>query len=375
MVDESSVRHVLADGDDVLLATEDIAEAMVVLDVAVAQAQLAAASADAATSRVADQTGSVESSAEGLSAAMAEVAQSATSATQAAGEATAATSQVLQSAERLNASTAQIDGVVKTVTSIAAQTRLLALNATIEAARAGEAGKGFAVVADEVKSLADETNQATEEITGKLGHLARDSAEVRQSVERIDAVLRKVEELQRSIAAAVEFQTDLMNQIAASAGSAAAATGDLRAAAEQSAAATAATSDVVQRARRTVQTLRVASAKQRSGLLDLTPGLQVHPLRAAVAAHARWKEHLQNAIETGQPPKGIDVATVHRDSSCAFGQWLHSGDAAAIDRTRSNLVISLHADFHRQAAGILKAALAGQREQAMHLMTGDGGYA
>jgi hypothetical protein len=129
--------------------------------------------------------------------------------------------------ERLGDASAEISKFVKVIESIAAQTNLLALNATIEAARAGEAGRGFAIVANEVKDLARGTAEATEKIGHMIDKIQEETTGAVSAMNEIVSVIEGIYELQRSIAVAVEDQTEATSAIATNVTSAAGRAGSI----------------------------------------------------------------------------------------------------------------------------------------------------
>ena len=84
-----------------------------------------------------------------------------------------------------NESVEKIIAAVSYISDIADQTNLLSLNASIEAARSGETGKGFAVVAEEIGKLANQSNEASTEISELVNLLSYNSS---QTMDIMDSV-------------------------------------------------------------------------------------------------------------------------------------------------------------------------------------------
>ncbi len=148
-----------------------------------------------------------------LGAAIAEIAASSSSASTVAATAVARADETNETVATLGQSSAEIGQVIEVITSIAKQTNLLALNATIEAARAGAAGKGFAVVANEVKELAKQTSSATEQISALIAGIQRDSEGSVRAIGEIRAIIGEISDIQTVVAAAVEEQAAVTNQM------------------------------------------------------------------------------------------------------------------------------------------------------------------
>ncbi len=185
---------------------------------AVAQSGAGVSDNIASVSASADQLGS---SATEIAARTSEIAGLSSEAVEVADAATTAVTELSRSSD-------QIDRVVNAIAVVAAQTNLLALNATIEAARAGEAGKGFSVVANEVKHLAGQTAEATVDIESQIREIR---SEIANAVEAIDSMVdrvRSVNELQTTMAGAVEEQSIAVGELGRNLAAASSATSEIR---------------------------------------------------------------------------------------------------------------------------------------------------
>ena len=113
---------------------------------------------------------------------------------------------------KLGTMSQEIGHIVETISDIAGQTNLLALNAAIEAARAGESGRGFSVVAEEVRKLAEQSDQAAQQIATLIGGIqaetenavavmAAGTREVRTGAEVVRTAGRSFQEINELVAA------------------------------------------------------------------------------------------------------------------------------------------------------------------------------
>lgn len=96
--------------------------------------------------------------------------------------------------QKTNESAEKIKVATDMIAEIAEETTLLSLNASIEAARAGEQGRGFAVVANQIQKLADQSAEATTQISEVISALINDAQESVRTMEEVKEVMNQQNE-------------------------------------------------------------------------------------------------------------------------------------------------------------------------------------
>jgi methyl-accepting chemotaxis protein len=215
MVDRTSgaLRSIAENATSLASSSEELSATSQQLGATAEASSTQSLAASSAAEEVSANVNTVAAAAEEMSSSIREIAGSATEAARVATTAVNVAESTNATVSKLGASSAEIGEVIKVITSIAEQTNLLALNATIEAARAGEAGKGFAVVANEVKELAKQTAEATEDIAGKVTAIQTDARAATDAIGEITQVIAQINDIQTTIASAVEEQTATTNEI------------------------------------------------------------------------------------------------------------------------------------------------------------------
>ena len=211
---ETNVKSI---SDVVLQSSKDFQTTSAQLESSASETASMSVAVASASEEATKSINAVASGAEELSASVVEVTNrveiSSEVAQKAQEQATFTNERVASLADAAN----QIGEVVELIKAIADQTNLLALNATIEAARAGEAGKGFAVVANEVKSLANQTAQATQEISNQINQIQEETRSAVDNIKSISDIIEEINTNSVEMKNAVDEQSRATSEIASNA--------------------------------------------------------------------------------------------------------------------------------------------------------------
>lgn len=282
-----------------------------------------------------------------------------------------AVDQSVDNVERLNEFSQQISAISANIKKVADNTNLLAINAAIEAARAGEAGKGFAVVAEEVKRLANQTSDATKDISELTQRLNSETSDLnaamlvsKEAVEAGDIAISGVTDVMQHISSITDDVAQNMEQIRGSLAEQQAASQSVANGISDVANQSTTCVGVITQINHQVDNITSVIEEQISNFASL--GLPNKVIMLAQSDHVIWKKKLADMV-TGR--KGLNAQELADHHSCRLGKWYDSvTDQSLASATAFQALARPHAAVHEAGIKAVEAYNSGNHDLALDLI-------
>jgi hypothetical protein len=88
---------------------------------------------------------------------------------------------------------------------------------------------------------------------------------------------------------------------------------------------------------------------------------------AWIDAHRNWRIRLKDYVG-GSSKEKLDASVIEKDNACQLGKWIYEARPGMGGEEEFQELVTLHAQFHKTAAGIVRASDAGKKADAAKML-------